>query len=256
MDIWDSLRLTLRHWKFTLPVAVLGLVAVLFVFFSTATAWKVQSTVLLIGPTEVERVVDDEAEVIPQNAFFEAGDAMTLTRVLVLAFTDPTVIGAIADEGLSTDYLMSWENRQPLVTTEVSADTPEQATDTAERLIELLAEELRVRQVEVGAPPTEFANLEVLAVSTPKEDFAKPRLYGAMVFVLTVAAVVGLAFALEWRSRRGEAGAGELLHDDDPDAGTDGVALDHDEDEPGDAVAQVHALPEAEASGNRSRWSR
>ena len=193
MDIWDSLRLTLRHWKFTVPVAVVGLVAVFFVFSSTATGWKVQSTVLLIGPTEVERVVDDEAEVIPQNAFFEAGDAMTLTRVLVLAFTDPTVIRAIADEGLSTDYLMSWENRQPLVTTEVTADTPEQATETAERLIELLAEELRVRQVEVGAPPTEFANLEVLAVSTPKEDFAKPRLYGAMVFVLTVATVVGLA---------------------------------------------------------------
>ncbi len=256
MDIWDSLRLTLRHWKFTLPVAVLGLLAAVFVFSSTPTSWKVQSTVLLIGPTEVERVIDDEAEVIPQNAFFEAGDAMTLTRVLVLAFTDPTVIRGIADEGLSTDYTMSWENRQPLVTTQVSAATPELATETAERLIELLAEELRERQVAVGAPPTEFANVEVLAVSTPKEDFAKGRLYGALVFVMTVAAVVGLAFALEWRSRRGEAGAGALLEGDDPDADSDGVAADHDDDADGDAVAQVHALPEAEASGSRSRWSR
>lgn len=204
MDIWDSLRLSLRHWKFTLPVLLVGIAGAVILYASTPTVWTSDSTIVLVGPKQTERLVDGVVVREDENPFFEASVAMPLTRVLVYSFEDPERRAAVEAEGLSTDYEMEWDNRQPLITTRVTADTPEVADETALRLIELLADDLAARQEAIDAPPFERATVEVLAVSNPKEDFRTPRLFFGAALVVALGATVGAAFLVERILRRGE----------------------------------------------------
>jgi len=201
MDIWDSLRLTLRHWVYTLPVALVGVVISVLLFTTAATVWKVQTTSVLVGPAEVEKIgIDGAPHLTAQNSFFDAGVTLPLTRVVVLALRDPSRVRQIAAEGYSTDYVMKWENRQPIITTDVTADTPEIASATASRLFDVMADELQLRQDAVNAPTIELASVEVLSVSDPREDFKTPRLVLGLGVVLTIVATILTAFGIErWK---------------------------------------------------------
>ncbi|MEZ5165901.1 MAG: hypothetical protein R2695_05175 [Acidimicrobiales bacterium] len=176
MDIWDSLRLTVRHWKWTVPVGAVFLLA-LSLYSRADTVFKVDTTVVLVGPLQVERVIDGQTFVEDQNPFFTSPQTMPLTRVLVFSFEDPSRVATVRERGWSTKYTMEWDNRQPLVITHVEAPTPELATETAAGIIDLMTDELVARQDEIGAPELERARLSVLAVSNPKEDFKQPRLF-------------------------------------------------------------------------------
>ncbi|RMH81498.1 MAG: hypothetical protein D6683_04305, partial [Actinomyces sp.] len=71
MDIWDALRLVVRHWRKTLAVFVVGVAVSVGAYAAAPTEWKVQGTVVLLGPTQNARIIDQTVVVEDVNPFFE-----------------------------------------------------------------------------------------------------------------------------------------------------------------------------------------
>lgn len=258
MDIWDSLRAIRRHWIISLPVLVLGVLASAYIYSISPTTWDVQTSSILLGPSQVSRTVNGELVIEDQNQYFEAGVAMPLTRVLILALKDPEVIRQLEEDGLSTDFTQEWDNRQPLITTRVSAESADIAVETARRLLDLTAAELESRQANAQVAPLERAVQDELSFSIPRENFETPRLYFAVGFLLTVIATAGSALAREWYQRRDEYASEVWVPNEDLPGEYTVVSAVPDHDKTADAADEDPAEPSDEdaSDGKSSRWQR
>lgn len=204
MDIWDSLRVVRRQWRVALPIVVVGLILSAIAYSMAPTTWRVQTSVILLGPSQNTREVDGILVEDELNPYFEAGFAMPLTRVLVPAMKDPAITNQILAAGFSPDFTMEWDNRQPLISTTVVADTPEAARGTAQFLLERMEEDLAARQTAKSVVVEEQAVMDELSFSSAKENFRTPRMVFAIGLVLTLLAAVGAALGLEAWQRRDE----------------------------------------------------
>lgn len=218
VDIWDLLKIVRRRWYVAVPVLLLGGILTFVVASGASTQYRSTAQTIVLGPN-IQGEFDQTGEVVytAANPYFDAGRTLTLARSVPLIFESPAIKAGLESEGLSSDYTMTHDNRQPLIMIKARADTPAQVEATIARLVELIQGTLDDTQQQFEVEE-QIATLEVLSISQPAEDIGPVRLAYAGLGLFTIAAAVAAALATEvWADRRRRAGLDEdeLLADVD-----------------------------------------
>lgn len=221
MDFFDLAKLMLRWRYVTVPLIVLTFVAAFTVSARAQPEFTAQGSLMLVGPTTSETT---DGEVATANPLLSQNGALPTTAyVTALAATSPQVRTLLGGEGLSTTYDVAAESRLPIVLLEVRAPTREMATNTALRLVELIDEDLRLRQDAADIPNDQRVTADVIGISSAGgADYGGRTRLRIVIILFGLVATIGVAFGLEAlrRHRRDR---------DEPNAGTDG---DSDPPEP------------------------
>ena len=182
MDLVDLVRIGLRRWYVAVPAAILVLVASLGVRSSVDLEYKSTGTLLLFAPKEA---------IVAQNrllAFNSLNVPASVTAQVVSSLATREKLVAM---GASADYEVGLDptNPAPLVTA-VATGGLEQAKRTVELVLAEVDEDLRRRQVALGAPPDTWITTEI--VTPPTKPVAQG---GARTRAVIAVLMVGMALA-------------------------------------------------------------
>lgn len=215
MDIFDGLRVIGRWWFVTVPLALLALLLASFGTAGIDPEYAARGSVMLVSPG---LPTGDDSD-LTNPLLFQSGALEVAAEVAALSANTPQVAQILSDEGLSTGYEVGTQNRTPIVLIETRGPTREVATNTAVRVVDLIQQDLRLRQDAAGAPDDQRITVEIISLSA-----IGGADYGGRNRVRVASAVVGLglafltAFVLEGASRRRHMTEGdepdEMPHDD------------------------------------------
>ena len=239
MDIWDGLRIVLRRWKVAVPVF---LVFGVFAFVGggmVAAEYTADASVILLGPNQQAAgdTLDPNVASTDVNAYLAGCSSCEIVaRATQLALMSSPTMQSMAEQGLSTDYSITVENRSPIMLLQTSATSGSQATETLQGLIDRLNQELESSQTDVNAPTDQRISANVLAQDEEASTSAGGRSRVRLALLAVGAAVaVGAAFAVEGMAyKRGQ-------RDEDEPAGPYGPYGDYgDEGDGGGAHRPRH----------------
>lgn len=244
MDFFDLAKLFLKWWFIVVPMVVLTLGVSLLLSDRVQPEFTASGSMILNGPSVSEQgdeVDGDDANV--SNPLVSSGGLPTTAYVTALSVGSPQVASILADEGLATSYDVAAETRLPIIRFETRSGSREGATQTAIRLVELIEDDLSLRQEAAGVPAGERVTTEVIDIAAAGGgDYSGQNRFRIVVIALGLACTIAVVFLVESLSQRrrdratdGENGdapehsAGELEHDDEPEHRT--IELEH-HDEP------------------------
>lgn len=219
MDFLDLAKLMYRWWFVTLPLVLLTLVSALIVSSRVQAEYTARGSINLVAPTVT---FDEEASTV--NPLLSVNGALPTTAyVTALSATSPDVANLLASEGLSTSYDVAAQDRLPIILLETRAESREIATDTAERLVEIIDQDLQFKQDAAVVPAEDRVTAEVISVSiVGGADYGGRLRLRIAIIGFGLVATVGVAFLLESLSSRGKAttvSTDEIVGDPDPVAG-------------------------------------
>ena len=199
VDIFDVIKLVLRWWYVTLPLLVLTFVAAALVSERVQPEFTAQGSIILQGPG-----TDAGGDAAVTNPLLSQNGALPTTAyVTALAATTPQVATILAEEGLSTSYDVAAQDRMPIILLETRASSRESATNTLLRLVELIAEDVRLRQEVADVVADQRVTAEVIGVSASGgADYGGRTRLRIVIVLFGLLATIGSAFALEALARR------------------------------------------------------
>lgn len=273
MDLSTLLRTVVRRWYVTVPALLLVLGAALSVVDSAEPEYSARRSVVLVRtgllppdavvqlPDPSDPEADDEAneggesddaedeleEPIPRNPYTEFNTSVTVTaEVLQEVAQSGEARRTLREAGLSDDYSVSVDENAPILEIEAIGPTPEVAIDTAERVAEVVTDDLEARQERFGVPEESLIVTDdvVTPDSTTRLDTARNRaLIGIAVLGVVFVISVALAAELFARSRRGRQRRRDEADDPDVDPELDDQVSTNGEitDDGSERVAPQHA---------------
>jgi capsular polysaccharide biosynthesis protein len=141
VDFWDLATLLFRRWAIAVPMLLLTIGASLLVSTTTKPDYVSTSYISLIPPAATE------ANHVVRNPWLDGG-LTGLGQAAIVTVEDKTVINGLIAGGYSDNFTLTIEPNQSLITMQVVGKSPEQATNTARRLTEVL--EASVAQLQTG----------------------------------------------------------------------------------------------------------
>ena len=183
VDFFTTLRVLLRRWYILLPCLALTVAGGWFITSSMEPVFESKASVVLLGPN-----VGREGEVNPYLDF--GGSLETTALVLSNNLSSEPAANRLFDAGAKGTYLIVTPGG-PVVNVEAKGRNEVEAIQTANVVVAALADELRVRQEQAGAPQGSFIRAE-LVVSPETAAFK----IGSRLRVLVAVAVLGIAASL------------------------------------------------------------
>lgn len=200
MDIFDAVRIVAKWWIVTIPVLVVGLAGALVLSGGIQPEFRAEAAVLLVGPTTNRSDGSDE----PVNPVLVQPAALTTAaEVAALSANTGQVRNLLASEGLSTRYEIGSQRGNPILIIEVRAQSREEATNTALRLVDVISDDLRLRQDAVDAPEDQRVTTSVIGLSAVGgADFGGRNRARLVLAMLAIGTAFGAAFLAEGLGRR------------------------------------------------------
>jgi len=226
VDLFDVTKLTFRWWYVTVPLLVLTLVSAAVVSARVQPEFTAEGSLIVVGPANAAPVDTDEEPVVVNPLLSQSGALPTTAYIAALAASSPQVARILAEEGLSTAYDVAAQTRLPIILLEARAQSRDVATNTALRLVELIDDDLRLRQEAADVPPDQRVTVDVIDVSSAGGgDYGGRTRLRIVIVLFGLLATVAAAFALEAarrrRSERPVESDGEPSTDDSSTTGSD-----------------------------------
>ena len=159
-------KLLLCWWWAFLPTVMLAVAIGVFFARDIGPEYVVERSMLVVGSNEV-RIVDEESgeiEIENVNPLISLGSSFnTVASIMSIAMSDPEVFDQLHEEGLSTDVEVLAGSRSPVMLIRVYDSDDARAAATADRVVEMTAEELTRRQDALGAPEEERVFVESIS---------------------------------------------------------------------------------------------
>ena len=189
MDLKTVFLIILRRWYVVVPLSV---VAVLFAVSSGGNpTYNVDSSFLLVSPVAANA---DEGS----NPLIESRSGLnSVANVAAVVMHSAPRREAVAEAGLSDDYLFTVVNLEPFVTFRVVSEDPDIARESATVLAGLYVDELAEQQLRFGASAGALVRTELLEISAPEADYSSVRTTQAMYAGVGLLAAFMTAFAIE-----------------------------------------------------------
>lgn len=207
MDLWELTKLVFRRWLVSLPMLLALAAGLVLMQVRMAPDYEAVAHVQLIPP-QVQPDADNQ-DGGENNPWAQLG-ADSLGQAVVVSMQRPSLATAMEREGLSDKFTVALDPYFPIVNIEVIGDTPEQATATAQRLAQIVVDDVRSRQDAYNVTPEKAIGTLLLddgSDLTPNNS-GKRRAMVAVLgigLLLTGAAAVAVD-ALVYRSRRRRSG--------------------------------------------------
>lgn len=208
MDVWEAARIILRRWFVVLPILVLTGVLAGALGDRSQPEYSASSTVVMLAPFRT----NGETGTAMSNPYLNFNSSLTTTAIILRASLDRSEIRElIATEGLAPNYNVIPQDRSPLVDVTVRTDSAEKATATVNRVVQLLQDDLRARQLNLRTPRDQTITTQVLSPATAATLFNSGRartrylVIGLGLFVAALAAFAaegGIRFAARRKARR------------------------------------------------------
>jgi len=203
VDLFDITKLTFRWWYVTVPLLVLTLVSAAVVSARVQPEFTAQGSLIVVGPAAVPTADTDEEPMVVNPLLSQSGALPTTAYIASLAASSPQVARILAEEGLSTAYDVAAQTRLPVILLETRAQSRDVATNTALRLVEMIDEELRLRQLAADVPPDQRVTIDVIDVSAAGGgDYGGRTRLRIVIVLFGLLVTVAAAFALEAARRR------------------------------------------------------
>jgi hypothetical protein len=200
VDLKTVVLIVIRRWYVVIPLSLAALVFALGA--GGSPSYHVDSAFLLVSPVAPD--ADEGTNPLLQSR----SGVNSVANVAAVIMHTGERRAAVADAGLSSDYLFTVANLEPFVTLRVVSDDPEIAQQSALKLAELYVDELKVQQLEFGASAGALVSTQVLEISAPTADYSSVRTTQALYLVGGLLVAFMAAFALEgaayWRSPKRE----------------------------------------------------
>ena len=194
MDLWDVLKMVVRRWYVTVPIAVLG-VSVALAGVNVGAEYTVDGSMLLVtAPVEND------------------GSTLGLPGEGVAAY-EPAAVAAVvmnsdarrtqlAGAGLLPSYEFRTVDEQ-WVLVSVSGDSADQTAETAQTVTRLYSEELMQQQLRFDPSPAAITSAQTIEVGDVQAgSSARRRTQGILLFVTAMAVLVSAYLAEALANRR------------------------------------------------------
>jgi hypothetical protein len=196
MDVLSVLRLVGRHWRVTVPAALMTLLGLVAALQLSSPTYQATGSIVLLSPPEAPDVnaVPDPAPTpeVGQNPFARYGDLAVMADILARVMDSDSMRAEIEAQGI-TDYevLANRLSRGPVIEVMGEEPTVEAAIRSTETVLTKVDAVLVELQQAEGADPQYFIN------STPLEPpSTATAMYGSTLRAAIAALVVGLLCTL------------------------------------------------------------
>lgn len=221
MDLGTLLRTIARRWYVTIPALLLVGVVALVVVDTSEPEYAAQRSVVLVRTGLIPQL-DDELgdEETPRNPYAEFNASVTVTaEVLQDVVQSGESRRVLREEGLSDDYSVDVAESAPILEIEALAGSPDVAIASAERVAQLVTDDLAARQENFDVPDDSriVTDNVVVPEQTTRLDTSRDRaLIGLAVLGVIFIVVVGLLADVIARARaaRRDRRSEESLFDD------------------------------------------
>ncbi|MEO1060899.1 MAG: oligosaccharide flippase family protein [Actinomycetota bacterium] len=229
MDVWETLRIVLRRWTVSVPLAVLTIVAVVAIPSDVGQEYTSDASLVFLPPNTQEFQTEDGFTAIePENPFIQQnGTVAAMAELIQISLTSASVRALVEAEGLEPEYELIVGNGSPIMGITVTAGSPALATGTVDYMLGLIERDLTERQDIEGAPETQRIGTQIISDTSPAlaSTGAATRLR-LIILVVGLAFAVGAALLVEgaagWAARRRSEGwGGGGAPGDDASAPTD-----------------------------------
>jgi hypothetical protein len=228
MDVVSVLRLLTRHWRVTVPAALLTVLLIGAAFRSSSPTYEATGTIVLLPPPEAPDVQPSSEPAPPptvgQNPFARYGDLSVVADILARVLDSDSRRAEFESQGVTGyDVVVNRFQRGPVIDVTGLGPNPEAAIRSTEIVLEDVNAALSDLQEAEGADPNYF--IHSASVELPSTATA---MYGSTVRTAIAALVVGalgtlgLAVLAEVIARRREARPTAAADPAMPDAASNG----------------------------------
>lgn len=202
MDFWDLTKLLFRRWYVSLPLLLASVTAVLLAGSTVKPDYRATGHVQLI-PARGER---EPTDLPSRNPWPDLG-MEALGHAVVLNVQAERVSRDLVAAGLTENFTVTMEDKTTFFAIESVGRTPQQATATTQRLMEMVKTQVRAQQAQFGVAEGDLITTlaldngdQVESITTMRKRFLLVAI--GLCLVLTVAITVALDALLRWRYRR------------------------------------------------------
>jgi hypothetical protein len=205
VDLWDLTRLLLRRWYFAVPMLAVTVTVVVLAAQQVSPDYKSTGYMQLIPAPSTGKVADPKAKPRPANPWLDLGYA-ALANAAIITVTDPTSLDKLKADGYSDSVTIVLNERTPLFEIEAVGSTKIQATETVQRVIKLLQNDVASKQRQYNTMPEDtISTLIINDGNTPSLESGKVKrlliVAAGLGVLLTTAATIALDYWLRRRSR-------------------------------------------------------
>jgi hypothetical protein len=189
MDVLSLLRLLTRHWRVTLPAALLTLVGIGAAFKVSSPTYRATGSIVLLAPPEAPTVDVDPRVAAGQNAYARSFDDLSIMAdVLSRIMTNDSTRTDLLDQGV-TKYEVTANrfSRGPVIEVTGESTSSAGAVGSTQAVLDEMDKVLvQLQEQDANADPTYFITSDPLQSPTT----AAP-LYSSTVRAAMAALVVG-----------------------------------------------------------------
>jgi hypothetical protein len=205
VDLWDLTRLIFRRWYFAVPILLVTLTGVLFASRSVRPDYSATGHLQLVPPATPNEPETAKAGRI-HNPWLDLG-IEALGQAAVLKIQDEKIIKQLGAAGYSENFTVTIEYPATFVSIEGNGKTPDQATRTVQKVMDLLTDDVKAEQAQFGVAKQDQINTVPLDKGdkvTKVTSKVKRVLIvaGAIAMLITVGSTIGLDAILRKRARR------------------------------------------------------
>jgi hypothetical protein len=191
MDVLSVLRLLTRHWRVTVPAALLTVLLVGAAFRSSSPTYEATGSIVLLPPPEAPDVQPSSEPVPPatvgQNPFARYGDLSVVADILARVLDSDSRQADFESQGVTGyEVVVNRFQRGPVVDVTGQGPNPDAAIRSTEIVLQEVNAVLSDLQEAEGADPNYFihgASVELPSTATP--------MYGSTVRTAIAALAVG-----------------------------------------------------------------
>ena len=134
MDFWDLGRLVGRRWRIAVPMLVLAIVMTGLIFKQVKPDYVATAYVQLVPPTPVAMPAG-QPQRTQRNPWLTQSLA-TLGNAALVTIEDVGYVESLKEQGYSDSFTEAMNDSSPLITFQVTGKSVEQATGTADQLVD------------------------------------------------------------------------------------------------------------------------
>jgi len=256
MDLMSLVRLIARHWRVTVPAAVLTFMLVVAAFMLKSPSYTAGASVALVGAPPVPSEEDNSGVAPPtsDNPYTRYGDLATVADIVARKMNGDDVAAELKAEGV-TGYTVVANRltRGPVIDVTGNGPDPAAAIGSAKATVAKFDSVLTDLQLAVGADPDYLITSD--QVEAPGAAHAQVgSTVRTAIALLAVGGLgtLGLAVAAEAFARRRE-GAATDGSASTPDVAADPAAERAEDPQPQLATVRPAVWPVPEPEDGRSR---
>jgi capsular polysaccharide biosynthesis protein len=204
VDFWDLTKLLFRRWKISLPLLLISIGATAWVASTMKPDYSATGHVQMVPPVVTPDTADQLGHA--RNPWADLGPDALGEAVMITVRRDD-VLKSLDRKGLSDTFTVTMDGRSPIITIEVVAKTPAQATGTVVEIAKLLDQAVVDQQATRRTPKNESITTLTLDAGDNVERVTS-KLKRALIVVagvgllLTAAITIGIDALLRNRARR------------------------------------------------------